>query len=93
MAAKESGKHADKKLHPRGGSTGKRLCLACERGGKTVAMPVADTTMYTLSHAIHNTVEIGATIHTDEWRAYGQLDMITNTRRSIIVTASACATA
>jgi transposase-like protein len=75
VGGKEDNKHAHKKSHPRGGSTGKTPVLGMrERGGKTKAMPVADTTMHTLSQAIHNTVELGATIHTDEWKAYGQLD-------------------
>ncbi len=76
VGGKESNKHADKKL-PNGGRgpDGKAIVLGMrERGGKTKAMPVPDRTRHTLSVAIHNTVEVGSTIHTDEHTGYARLN-------------------
>ena len=77
VGGKQDNKHADKKSPKghRGGAVGKTPVLGLrERGGKTIAMPIPDTSRHTLSHAIHNTVEIGSTIHTDEHVGYSKLD-------------------
>jgi transposase-like protein len=71
IGGKEGNKHADKKLNAGRGMVGKSIVLGIrERGGRTKAMPVQDTSRYVLSRAIHNEVEIGSTIHTDEHGAY-----------------------
>ena len=44
-----------------------------ERGGKTKAFPIEDTSRHMLSHAIHDNVETGATIHSDEHAGYDRL--------------------
>ena len=44
-----------------------------ERGGRTKAMVIADTTQATLFPAIYKTVEAGSTIYTDEWKGYNGL--------------------
>ena len=41
-----------------------------ERGGRTVAMPIGGTDAETIQAAIHQNVEIGSTLHTDEAGAY-----------------------
>ena len=52
----------------------RRLCSGyVNEDGRTVAMPIPDTSRYTLSHAVHNTVELGSTIHTDEHIGYSKL--------------------
>jgi transposase-like protein len=75
VGGKESNRHADKKtIHGGRGTAGKTAVIGMrERGGKTKAMPVVDTSRHTLSHAIHNNIEIGSTIHTDEHQAYSRL--------------------
>ncbi len=75
VGGKESNRHADKKTVQGGrGTAGKTAVIGVrERGGKTKAMPVVDTSRHTLSHAIHDNVEIGSTIHTDEHQAYSKL--------------------
>ena len=44
-----------------------------ERGGRTKAMVVPDTTQATLFPIIYKAVEAGSTIHTDEWKGYNGL--------------------
>jgi transposase-like protein len=75
VGGREINRHTDKKT-PGGqrGTAGKVPVLGMrERGGRTKAMPVQDTSRYTLSHTIHNNVEIGSTIHTDEHGGYSKL--------------------
>ncbi len=75
VGGKESNRHADKKTADgQRGSVGKTAVVGLrERGGKTKAFPVPDTSRHTLSHVIHNNVEIGATVYTDEHAAYDRL--------------------
>jgi transposase-like protein len=74
VGGKESNKHADKRTKGPRGVAGKTAVLGMrEKDGRTVAMPIPDTSRYTLSHAIHNTVELGSTLHTDEHLGYSKL--------------------
>lgn len=75
VGGKESNRHANKKmLKGQAGAVGKTAVLGMrEKDGRTIAMPIPDTSRYTLSHAIHNTVEIGSTIHTDDHVSYAGL--------------------
>ena len=41
-----------------------------ERNGKVKAMTVKDVKAKTLQKAIHENVEKGSTIYTDDWRGY-----------------------
>src|ERR1700730_9521890 len=41
-----------------------------EKGGRTVAMPIANTDTGTVQAEIHRHVEVGSTLHTDEAGAY-----------------------
>ena len=71
IGGKEDNKHASKKLKAGRGAVGKTAVLGMrERGGKVKAKPVSDTTKPTLQGAIHESVEEGATVYTDDHRAY-----------------------
>src|ERR1039458_3474135 len=70
----EKNKHKAKKLNAGRGPVGKTAVIAMrERGGKTVAMPLASVDMNTVHRAIFRHVEIGATLHTDESAVYPPL--------------------
>src|SRR5580692_7268897 len=67
----EANKHEHKKLKAGRGTVGKTPVLGMrERGGRTVAMPIAGTDAKTIQAAILQNVEVGSTIHTDEAGAY-----------------------
>src|SRR5438876_7748596 len=67
----EANKHEYKKLKAGRGAVGKTAVLGMrERGGRTVAMPIASTDAKTIQAAIAQNVEVGSTIHTDEAGAY-----------------------
>lgn len=75
IGGKERNKHEHKKLKAGRGTVGKTVVVGMrERGGKTVAMPLADTTAETLQSAIHANVEVGSTVFTDEASGYLGLD-------------------
>jgi transposase-like protein len=71
IGGKETNKHESKKLKAGRGTVGKTPVLAMrERGGRTVAMPIDGPDKKTLEAKIRAHVEVGATLHTDELRAY-----------------------
>ncbi len=71
IGGKEKNKHGKKKLHAGRGTVGKIAVVGMrERGGRTVAHPVADTTAATLQGAVLDHVSPGSTIHTDEHGGY-----------------------
>ncbi|HVB80630.1 MAG TPA: IS1595 family transposase [Candidatus Binataceae bacterium] len=71
IGGKEANKHEHKKLHAGRGSVGKTAVLGMrERGGRTVARPVDGTDATTLGMEIRESVELGATLHTDEHGGY-----------------------
>jgi transposase-like protein len=73
FGGKEANKH--KKLNAGRGSVGKTAVLGMrERGGRTRAKVIADRTLHTIQQEIHNQVEVGATIYTDESPAYADLN-------------------
>jgi transposase-like protein len=75
IGGKERNKHEHKKLKAGRGTVGKTVVVGMrERGGKTIAMPLADTTAETLQNAIHANVEVGSTLFTDEASGYLGLD-------------------
>ena len=70
----EKNKHGNKKLNAGRGTVGKIAVLGMrERGGRTVAMPVASTDSETLCDEIRNNVKVGSECHTDEHGAYNGL--------------------
>ncbi len=67
----EANKHEHKKLKAGRGTVGKTPVLGMrERGGKTVAMPLASTDAQTIQDAIVQRVEVGSMLHTDEAAVY-----------------------
>jgi len=72
----ERNKHESKKSHIGRGSVGKTPVIGMrERGGRTKAMPVATVDMASLFQAIHENIEPGTMIHTDEHTGY-QIDEV-----------------
>ena len=75
IGGKESAKHASKRLKQGRGAVGKSAVLGMrERGGRTVAMHIADVNTATLHRAIHTNIEAGSTLHTDDAAAYHGLN-------------------
>jgi transposase-like protein len=71
IGGKESNKHAEKKLRSGRGAVGKTTVLGMrERGGRTKAKPILNADTETLLAAIHENIETGSTIHTDEHAGY-----------------------
>jgi transposase-like protein len=67
----EANKHEHKKLKAGRGTVGKTAVLGMrERGGRTVATPIESADKETVQAAIHQYVEVGSTLHTDEAGAY-----------------------
>ena len=74
IGGKEANKHESKKLHDGRGPVGKTAVLGLrERGGKSIAQPIAGTDGETLRATIEEHVEQGATVYTDEHRGYNAL--------------------
>ena len=67
---KERNKHANKKLHAGRGPVGKQPLGLRERGGKSIATPIAGTDGATLRAAIERHVKPGSTVYTDEHGGY-----------------------
>ena len=67
LGGKEDNKHTHKRLNIGDGDGGKQTVLGMrERGGRTIATPVSDTTKPTLQGIIHEHVRPGSTICTDD---------------------------
>ncbi len=74
IGGRETSKHASKKQCAGRGPAGKVPVMgARERGGKTVAKPVANADGKTATEFAKDTVGAGATIHTDDSRIYQSL--------------------
>ena len=74
IGGKESNKHASKKLHVGGVTQGKATIMgAKQRGGKISARPLGWEPGETLAGFVHETVEAGETVYTDDHRAYRNL--------------------
>jgi transposase-like protein len=75
IGGKEANKHKGKKLNAGRGAVGKTAVLGMrEKGGRTKAAVIHDTSANTLHRAIHGHVEAGSTLHTDEHGGYRGLD-------------------
>mgnify|MGYP001609856778 CR=1 FL=1 len=73
LGGKERGKHSDKKLRAGRGPVGKTAVVGMrERGvdGRTKAAPVQSVDSETLHAAVHENVETGSMLHTDEHAGY-----------------------
>jgi transposase-like protein len=67
----EKNKHESKKLKAGRGTVGKTAVLGMrERGGRTIAMPIANTDKETIQDAIIQNVAAGSMLNTDEALAY-----------------------
>ena len=74
IGGKEHNKHEFKKLRAGRGPVGKTAVVGMrERGGKSIAQPIAGTDGETLRAIIEQHVEQGATVYTDEHRGYNSL--------------------
>ncbi len=74
VGGKEANKHGNKKLHAGRGAVGKTAVLGMRQdGGRTVAMPIDAVDAYRVHGIIHQRIEVGSTLHTDEARAYSGL--------------------
>jgi transposase-like protein len=71
IGGKESNKHSSKKLRAGRGAVGKTAVIGMrQRGGRTKAQAVADTSAATLHPVVHRNVKAGSTLHTDEHGGY-----------------------
>lgn len=83
VGGKEANKHEGKKLKAGRGAVGKTAVLGMrERGGRTKAGVIANTSANTLHRAVHGHVEAGSTLHTDEHGGYLGLDGLFYTQRA-----------
>jgi transposase-like protein len=84
VGGKEANKHAHKKLNAGRGSVGKVAVLGMrERGGRTRAMVIDGPTTKVLHQAVHENVQPGSMIHTDEAPGYEGLDGLWFNHRSV----------
>jgi len=71
LGGKEQNKHESKRLHVKGGTTGKTIVLGMrERDGRTLAGVIDEATASVVRPAIVASIEAGATLHTDEAPVY-----------------------
>ena len=71
IGGREDNKHADKRLHQKGGTGGKTVVMGMiERGGELRAGVVEDTKRDTLEPIVLHHVAKGATVYTDQHLAY-----------------------
>lgn len=74
VGGKEANKHASKKLHIGSGTQGKATVMgAKQRDGKIVARPLGWGQEETFANFVHENVEEGATVYTDDHQAYKRL--------------------
>jgi transposase-like protein len=75
IGGKEGNKHEHKKLKAGRGSVGKVAVLGMrERGGRTIAAPMAERSLREATQRIHENIEIGTQLYTDEHLIFTGLD-------------------
>lgn len=75
IGGKERNKHKDKRLGLGRGPIGKTPVMGMrERGGRMKALPLFDTSLESVRHHIHQNIEYGSQLHTDEAPVYADLD-------------------
>lgn len=75
IGGKEANKHKGKKLQAGRGAVGKTAVLGLrQRGGRTIAKPVAEVNIATIQEAAYAHIEAGSTIHSDESGVYNGLE-------------------
>jgi transposase-like protein len=71
----EGNKHENKKLHAGGGPVGKTAVLGMrERGGRTLARPSQQMTFDEIHGSIHQNIEAGSQLYTDDHAIFEGLD-------------------
>lgn len=71
FGGKEDNKHANKRLNAGRGIVGKQVVLGIrKRGGRTIALPIPDTSKRTIQDVVRQHVQPGSTLYTDEGPAY-----------------------
>ena len=73
IGGKEKNKHASKKQFDRGTQGKATVMGAKQRDGKVYARPLGPEPEETLANFVHETVEAGETVYTDDHRAYKSL--------------------
>lgn len=75
IGGKEANKHEHKKLKAGRGAVGKTAVFGMrERGGRTIASPMQERTIQNVTARIHNNIEIGSQIYSDDGIVFGDLD-------------------
>jgi transposase-like protein len=75
IGGKEGNKHESKKLKAGRGAVGKVAVLGMrERGGRTIAAPMAERTLQEATKRIHENIELGTQLYTDEHLIFTGLD-------------------
>ena len=75
IGGKEKNKHWNKRQYAGRGTVGKQAVVGLrERGGKTKALPVANTDKDTIQQIIKDNVKAGSAVYTDEHSSYNGLN-------------------
>jgi transposase-like protein len=75
IGGKERNKHEHKKLKAGRGAVGKTAVLGMrERDGRTVLAPMDERTMQAVTAQIHNNIELGTQLYTDDGIVFSDLD-------------------
>jgi transposase-like protein len=75
IGGKEANKHQHKKLRAGRGPVGKTAVLGMrERDGRTILAPVTERTLQDVTEKIHNQIEIGTQLYTDDHMVFSGLD-------------------
>jgi transposase-like protein len=75
IGGKEANKHESKKLHAGRGAVGKTAVMGMrQRGGRTIAAPIAERTLQEATKRIHKNIEIGTQLYTDDHLIFNDLD-------------------
>jgi len=75
IGGKEANKHEYKKLRAGRGPVGKTAVLGMrERGGRTLLAPLKERTIETVTEAIHENIEVGTQLYTDDHSTFAGLD-------------------
>ncbi|MCZ6802976.1 MAG: IS1595 family transposase [Proteobacteria bacterium] len=75
IGGKEGNKHSNKKRHAGRGTVGKTAVVGLrEKKGRTIAKPIKNVNASTLHNVIHEHIEPGSVLHTDELTGYKGLD-------------------
>ena len=84
IGGKEKNKHNNKKLRAGRGGVGKQAVIgARQRGGNVKAQTIDKTDGATLKSFVHDHVEVGSTVYTDDHKGYSGLDGLFFTHESV----------